>query len=159
MFIWRNRKQALWLVIAAIALIPGLFFIPSFSTKTSSTELQTLLPLHLKFSAIAAKNKQEDYKEALNDAVLLQKELNTTENSYLYVLNLYQIGILQKKLGNTTEEQATWEQLERLTSTQEASASLKAACQLLSQNLSSEETTLADYLDARKAQLQTTGSH
>lgn len=76
------------------------------------------LPLYADYAKTSLLISQENYSEALKNALVLQQTMTDALNTQsadartfgeeLFVLNLFRIGILQQKLGDKAGELATW---------------------------------------------------
>ncbi len=117
----------------------------SFFSKVKNPSLVRL------FSEISCKVSRGDLAEALKDSLALNKKLEACleDQSYLYVLNLYRMTILHKKLGNQAEEKECLLEFGKIAKDPLVSISLKEAYYTLVENLRSEDVTLEDYFAAR----------
>ena len=115
-------------------------------------------PNYQLFSEISLKITEGNLSDSLKESISLQDKIVKEDESYLYVLNLYRIGVLQKKLGNFQDEKEVWESLEGMLYGEDTPAYLKKSSLSLVEGLTSEDTSLKEYLTDRKKALSQASS-
>jgi hypothetical protein len=120
-------------------------------------------PHYQLFSEISFKITEGKIEDSLRESLSLKANIEkgfekSQEESYLYVLNLYRIGILQKTLGNIQEEKKTWEELEGIICGSDPRSFLRNSSLSLVGSLSSNETSLREYFLDRNKVLDTASS-
>lgn len=121
-------------------------------------------PHYQLFSEISFKITEGKIEDSLQESLSLKAEIEkgfeeSQEESYLYVLNLYRIGVLQKTLGNIQEEKMAWEELEGIICGSDARSFLRSSGLSLVGSLSSNETSLKEYFSDRNKILDKASSN
>ncbi len=116
------------------------------------------------FSEISLKVTEGKIEDSLRGSLALKAKIEKSleespQESYLYTLNLYRIGVLQKALGQVKEEKETWEELEGIISGRDERKYLMSSGLSLVESLSSEETSLKEYFIKRKKELENASSN
>jgi hypothetical protein len=151
-------------IVAQKLLIVGEKEYPRQYLKQSSRLLSTHCPLYQQFSEISFLIVSKAFQQALDKSLLLKADLekdmralqsanNHQSTEYLYVLNLFRIGVLQKQLEDLSGEKATWDELENLLVGKATFSGMRQAGYALMQNIKDEDLTLHDFIQDRKKQI------
>ena len=167
-----SKRNLLFAAGVVVCLSTAFFMFKGASEETFSSggisEVHSLgvilaSPHYQVFSEISFKITEGKIEDSLKESLFLKAQIEkgfeeTQEESYLYVLNLYRIGVLQKTLGNVQEEKGVWEELEGMVYGVDTPEHLRKSSLSLVGSLSSGETSLKEYFTERRSQLEKASS-
>jgi hypothetical protein len=141
----------------------------SYASATLARVKPNNLPLYTDYAATTLLISQENYQEALKQALALQQTMNETLSATnrtfgdeLFALNLLRVGMLQQAVGDAAGEAQTWKewrQLAGLNRSQSGSTVVSPqAFREVIQELAIGSTSLLDYIAYRERVLNSTSN-